>query len=1337
MTYIVTRLPIAHPQLEGFRIGHENWVFSAPFFEPSYWLLLRREGFTGNLFSDSEELSRLTNRLSRRELARIYALTGMPTHTIFDTDHLRQEVAFLILKGRIKVYRISDDFIYRLGHSADPIYSNGDHAQTACLPPVEAARNRLSNTLGEAIAVRWARKDREDNAHWNRSAFKRELAEMIDLGQVVVDTLVECVTGLMDLAMLVIHTTQSVIAFQVKVLVSAAQYGQMLANGEIDRIRRDLENLGVAIGDTLDSIGTFTQKLLEGKRILETLTNDGLTVKLLCDYFNSLWESTPYRKTRTVKATVGVEVLLALATFGTASVARHSISTVSRVRTTLVKSPRIIGGFPIAAIEYIKALADALHNHHLQRLAHSKKSTVALPQTPASRTGPSAQQVSSPPSQQQTTSQSKPQNPSQSQQSSQQSFQQQHADTHADDAPASSTTSPGYWDQHTDQSGETKTGQATPAIDQTTTGGEPISLVTGEELLELSDFTFLGPLPHIWRRVYRSSNSGVDVGLGYGWTHPFSEHLDVDTARISLHNAEGRVIHFPLPEVGYRSHNTAENLCLLRHTSHAFVLTSTLPGAHLERHFSAEPDEHEPNQHKPNQHKPNQLRIPLRRIQNSFGHALNLHYHDAQLVRIDSQYDYWLLDYNDTHRLTDVTWYNPEGMQKRLVHYEYNAQGDLIRAEDAVGNAEQYAYQQHLIQQRTLKSGYRFYFEWDGDGPGARCVRNWGDELAGQPTYSYAFSWDSAHRRATVTDTRGGSQHYHFNERGLPVFHRDPEGGETRYQYDAWGNRTHITDALNHSERYEYDATQRLQSIVDKQGRRTTFTHNANGQITQISDPLGAQWKQDYNAHGQLIRRVDPLGHATHYDYNAMGYPCTVTDPQGRKWHYVWDHRGLLMAITNPRGQRTRYRYNAFGELLRIIWPDERVSAYTYDAAGNCTTIQHPDGQTETFAYNPLGLLTEHHDPTGRLTRYEYNGLSQVVRRIDPAGQCLDYHYDGERNLIGLTNEKGERHQLRYDLNERLIEEVGFDGRLQRYEYNVLGHLIASEEFHPDGQTRLHRITYTRDPDGRLLKLHVDGAERATTTYQYDPLGRLIEAKNAHRHLSWCYDPLGRVLEDRQDHHLLVHDYNSLGQRVSTSLPDRSYVRYHYDASGAFEALDYNGQRLAHIDRDAAGREIKRNLSNALSTTFAYDPQGRLIEQSTGKLDSDARFCSTSHRQYQYNASGQLSCIDDARRGVTHYHYDVLDRLTQVEGPLPEHFVHDPAGNILSGGPRPSPEPQTNTSTGNRLSCYGDAHYDYDTRGNRITQTRGTQKTHYRYNALNQLTDLIQNDVHTEYEYDP
>ncbi|MEJ2755384.1 MAG: RHS repeat-associated core domain-containing protein, partial [Gammaproteobacteria bacterium] len=183
--------------------------------------------------------------------------------------------------------------------------------------------------------------------------------------------------------------------------------------------------------------------------------------------------------------------------------------------------------------------------------------------------------------------------------------------------------------------------------------------------------------------------------------------------------------------------------------------------------------------------------------------------------------------------------------------------------------------------------------------------------------------------------------------------------------------------------------------------------------------------------------------------------------------------------------------------------------------------------------------------------------------------------------------------------------------------------------------------------------------------------------------------------------------------------------------------LDYNGQRLAHIDRDAAGREIKRNLSNALSTIFAYDPQGRLIEQSTGKLDSDARFCSTSHRQYQYNASGQLSCIDDARRGVTHYHYDVLDRLTQVEGPLPEHFVHDPAGNILSGGPRPSPEPQTNTSTGKRLSCYGDAHYDYDTRGNRITQTRGTQKTHYRYNALNQLTDLIQNDVHTEYEHDP
>ncbi|VAW66608.1 hypothetical protein MNBD_GAMMA09-3909, partial [hydrothermal vent metagenome] len=902
----------------------------------------------------------------------------------------------------------------------------------------------------------------------------------------------------------------------------------------------------------------------------------------------------------------------------------------------------------------------------------------------------------------------------------------------------------------TDESGTNKSGDTCPDGSKTCTGGEPISLITGEELLILNDFEMDGPLPLSWVRTYRSSNPD-NIGLGHGWTHPFAESLHIKTAEdtIELHDAEGRIIPFKIPAIGQLSQNRAEKLQLKRFSTKAYILTSMSPGAVIERHFNT-------------QHGSDTL--PLTEIRDQHNNQYSLSYSQGRLQRMSASFgDVWQLHYNPQGLIAAIQWHT-EGekapLKKTRVQYRYDDNDDLISAIDAGDNPEHYAYHKHLITKRTLKSGYSFYFQWSDDTPKARCVRNWGDKINGKPTYDYSFQWDTANKRVAITDTRGGVEISKFNDRGLPIYQRDPEGGETHYQYDSLGNLTAQTDPLGHSERFSYDHNNELASYTNKQGQQQRLIRDHLGRVTQITDAMGQNWTRSYNQHSQLISQTNPLGESHHYQYNELGLVNSITDPTGSSWHYIWDQRGRLTALRNPLGQNTRYSHNAEGQLTRITWPDKQSTRYNYDANGNCIAIKGPDGQVNQFAYNPLGLLTHHKDGSDRLTQYQYNGLSQVVKRTDPNQQSLDYHYDGERNLIGLTNEKGERYRLSYDLNERLIQEIGFDGRLQRYQYNRAGQLIKSADYNRDGKELHSHIDYQRDPQGRLLK-QINGLnQQELNVFHYDTLGRLTQAKNNHRHLQWQYDPAGRVIEDRQGTQTLSHQYDSAGQRIASELPNGDPLQYHFDQAGTFTGLKYKGQQVAQITRDEMGRETRRHLSNQLITEHSYDPQGRLQRQITYKQQKNAQQAQTqqaqqqartktkalSERQYHYNTQGQLSQIDDQIRGSVHYHYDALDRLTRVQGPNPESFVHDPAGNILaiSTAGNNAGEDLQNTQNGqikgNRLSFQGDSHYQYDARGNRIAQVRGkdqTLKTYYRYNALNQLEEVVNNGQRIHYAYDP
>ncbi|MDG2708713.1 RHS repeat protein, partial [Vibrio parahaemolyticus] len=117
------------------------------------------------------------------------------------------------------------------------------------------------------------------------------------------------------------------------------------------------------------------------------------------------------------------------------------------------------------------------------------------------------------------------------------------------------------------------------------------------------------------------------------------------------------------------------------------------------------------------------------------------------------------LQYSRNHRLIEIAYnkrpvlecqYDKQGRlvellnaksQKVLTTYTYDEHDDLVSATNHLGLKEQYQYRGHLIVKRVRPTGFTHYFEWDGEGANAKCIRNVGD--AG--IYDYRFHYQGNH----------------------------------------------------------------------------------------------------------------------------------------------------------------------------------------------------------------------------------------------------------------------------------------------------------------------------------------------------------------------------------------------------------------------------------------------------------------------------------------------------------------------------------------------------------------------------------------------------------------
>src|SRR5690606_15492141 len=263
--------------------------------------------------------------------------------------------------------------------------------------------------------------------------------------------------------------------------------------------------------------------------------------------------------------------------------------------------------------------------------------------------------------------------------------------------------------------------------------GHPVDVVTGGLLTEALELELPGPIPLRIERVYESAGSAKPSTLGFGWNHSLDESLWMERGRAVVRLGDGREIEFGLWDLPERRMQPGDTL---ERVIHKLVLACVAEGRFelrfadgLIHEFERVPGD------RPGVHRLTRITTTDRMPQVQLAYDRR-----ARLEWIRDSFGRFLrFEHDDQGRLTGLfaphpdreDWYRHRG-------YVYDASGDLVEVIDSLGHRFRYAYAGHLLVQETNRAGLSFYFQYDGVGALARCVRTWGDG----GIYDHAIDYD-------------------------------------------------------------------------------------------------------------------------------------------------------------------------------------------------------------------------------------------------------------------------------------------------------------------------------------------------------------------------------------------------------------------------------------------------------------------------------------------------------------------------------------------------------------------------------------------------------------------
>lgn len=589
--------------------------------------------------------------------------------------------------------------------------------------------------------------------------------------------------------------------------------------------------------------------------------------------------------------------------------------------------------------------------------------------------------------------------------------------------------------------------------------------------------------------------------------------------------------------------------------------------------------------------------------------------------------------------------------------------GLLTQAVDTSGNATDYTYTTfgQVARITTADGGYVEY-GYSGTDPKVRSVKLAYTDLATgtakTQTIVYTYTGDNlatatidlSPEDGSTADGKVYTQSYGYAADGALTSITETDGSRLDIGYDGQGRVTSLTEtgSGNTTRTTTLSYASGATTITDAAGQATTLRYNSDGTLASITAPPAtaggtAQTTSfTYTARGDVEQVTDPVGNVTRFTYDDRGNVLTATDRLGNVVRRTWTARNQLRTETRNRADTTSATA-------------EHTDRYVYDSAARLRFTISATGQVTERRYNGFGQTVR--TLTYTADRYDTSGLSSSATPSESemaswvaalpdqtAVQQTDYSYDARGDLVQETSyaafaaqgspsaaEGVTRVDYLYDQAGRLVRRSRPGRTSESFVYDGLGRLIASSDTNEahtsivfdDAATRtIVRLenglvqTSTYDKTGALVSFVEAGAAMptATTTYQYDPLGRarVVTDPNGLKRYT-LYDKVGRTVADvSQAGELTEYRYDANDRVIAT-------IRYATLLSA--EAMQSVANPASPVEMTAIRPAAK---AGDQWTWMTYDAEDRLVQtiDGSGAVVANA-----------YDASGQLiSTTETARR---------------------------------------------------------------------------------------------------------
>lgn len=858
--------------------------------------------------------------------------------------------------------------------------------------------------------------------------------------------------------------------------------------------------------------------------------------------------------------------------------------------------------------------------------------------------------------------------------------------------------------------------------------GKSISYSIGAERVQHADF-YLPKIGFSFIRQYNSQMDEFDQSMvGARWMMPFSNMIQQNAQGYLFIDSKGRKHQLPA-SITFETYEVPyEGIMVQPLKSGDLVLNFGGDWSFQFHQFSVG----QPYQLIQQFNEKTQEKIDLSYL--IFEKVAYLQYVDFQLEHAKHQLKF---AFNEQVKIMAVFL---DDKAEPLARYEYDTQGNLIKAIDQNGHIRTYEYNHfHQLTRYTDRTGRGQNIRYESTEAKAKAIEEWADD----GSFHTKLKWHPRLRQVAVYDAYDVPTYYYFDLNGFTYRTRLADGRESWYSRDGQKRITRQIDFEGRETQQEYNDQDQLVKIVQPNGGVIRFAYDEQGNLVEIKDPEGSIWKREYDKNGNLSKEINPLGHITQYKYNNNNQLVEVIDAKGGAKKIRYNELGQMISYTDCSGKSSTWEYDEDGALTAEQTANNKVVQYFYSTKGRdkgqLQSIIYPDGLKEYFKHDEEGRLLKHIDTKGLVTEYKYNQVGLLEQRIDANRHSVAYQWDKQGRIQKLINQNQAEYLFEHNPYGYLIREQAFDGEEKHYSYNENGRLfqirqpniLTQFDYYADGQIASKSFT------------HLHTGQKQTEQFEYNLNSQLSRASNEVSQIDFYRNALGQLVREHQHYKIpelkpltavLRYEYDELGNLIKTIRPDGQTLNHLVYGSGHIYAIGLNNQEVVSFQRDDLHRETTRLLANGLIQTKQYNDVGLLSSQFIQPEQETQDYLQyQAHRYYQYDQNYLLSQVEDSRLGKLNYQYDLIGHLIAAQSlHKAESFSFDPAGNLIDTDSVLSPAQIKN----NLIKSYKGKHYQYDAQGNVTEITQAGKNLKLTWDNQNRLIRSDNNGLVTEYGYD-